>query len=188
MTLTSDLIKKSLYQSSVFSVVGQHLGPYVNSDCKLWSSNTNCECDQGAHDSWLVTLSANDSLPVVSVSSGFFHFETCGVTPTPKGGSNGGPNGAASQSTVWIIVVIVVGVVIGLIFVFIAVHLRMAKRRARQAAINAAPKGEVTLVFTDVQDSTRLWDVCPNMRDALETHNDIMRDLIEKHNVCAVPL
>ena len=45
----------------------------------------------------------------------------------------------------------------------------------------APPTGEVTLVFTDVQGSTALWDRdAEAMRDALELHDRILRDLIER--------
>lgn len=43
------------------------------------------------------------------------------------------------------------------------------------------PRGEVTLVFTDVQDSTLLWDQAPmSMADALDRHNDLARSLCAK--------
>lgn len=43
----------------------------------------------------------------------------------------------------------------------------------------AAPEGTVTLVFTDVQGSTALWDRSPEvMRRALELHDRLLRDAI----------
>jgi class 3 adenylate cyclase len=46
-----------------------------------------------------------------------------------------------------------------------------------------APRGEVTLVFTDVQDSTLLWDKAPmSMADALDRHNDLARALCSKYS------
>ena len=42
-----------------------------------------------------------------------------------------------------------------------------------------APAGTVTLVFTDVQGSTRLWERCgAGMRGALEVHDRVLRELL----------
>ena len=45
------------------------------------------------------------------------------------------------------------------------------------------PTGTVTLLFTDIEGSTRLWEERPEaMRVALARHDDIMRQCIERHN------
>ena len=45
------------------------------------------------------------------------------------------------------------------------------------------PTGEVTLAFTDVQGSTRLWESDPAaMTDALRLHDLLIRDLIVRHH------
>lgn len=45
------------------------------------------------------------------------------------------------------------------------------------------PKGELSIVFTDVQGSTKLWEHDPEMMfHALEIHNDIIRIKIKEHN------
>ena len=42
-----------------------------------------------------------------------------------------------------------------------------------------APTGQVTLVFTDVQGSTVLWDQVPDgMRESLALHDAIMRETL----------
>jgi adenylate cyclase len=39
-----------------------------------------------------------------------------------------------------------------------------------------APKGQVSLVFTDIKNSTFLWETLPKaMQSAIKTHNEIMR-------------
>lgn len=46
-----------------------------------------------------------------------------------------------------------------------------------------APTGDVTLLFSDVENSTVLWDEVPLlMRDALAVHNRIIRSLMQKHS------
>jgi predicted ATPase/class 3 adenylate cyclase len=43
--------------------------------------------------------------------------------------------------------------------------------------------GTVALVFTDIQDSTRLWERCAGgMRGALELHDRVLRGLLEPHH------
>ena len=45
------------------------------------------------------------------------------------------------------------------------------------------PSGEVTLLFTDIEGSTRLWDTAPEaMTKALRRHDVILREVIEMHD------
>jgi class 3 adenylate cyclase len=42
------------------------------------------------------------------------------------------------------------------------------------------PRGTVTFLFTDIEDSTRWWEEAPtDMAGALQVHDDIVRDAIE---------
>ena len=44
------------------------------------------------------------------------------------------------------------------------------------------PVGTVTFLFTDIEDSTRLWEESPvDMADALRVHDTIVRGTIERH-------
>ena len=44
------------------------------------------------------------------------------------------------------------------------------------------PGGTVTFLFTDVEDSTRSWEEAPaETATALQVHNAILRDAIERH-------
>ena len=48
---------------------------------------------------------------------------------------------------------------------------------------DAAPTGTVTLVFTDIQGSTMLWErFKTDFKRLLDLHNKIVRDLIEAHD------
>ena len=47
--------------------------------------------------------------------------------------------------------------------------------------MTAAPQGTVTLVFTDVQGSTLLWDLYPDgMHQALQVHNQVLRTVLKE--------
>ena len=55
------------------------------------------------------------------------------------------------------------------------------RRRVAAFKVPAAPSGTVTIVFTDVQDSTKLWDRDPEMmRRVLTAHDAIMRSAIAR--------
>ena len=46
----------------------------------------------------------------------------------------------------------------------------------------AAPSGTVTFLFSDIQDSTRLWDESPvDMAAAVQIHDSILRNVIDRH-------
>lgn len=55
------------------------------------------------------------------------------------------------------------------------------------------PTGHVAIVFTDIQESTAVWDAAPNMfKRALAMHNIMMRRLLVEHrsfflNGCCMP-
>jgi class 3 adenylate cyclase len=58
----------------------------------------------------------------------------------------------------------------------------------RPSAMNKAkdmryPEGDVTIVFTDVQGSTSLWETCPSdMKKALDIHDMILRQCYSDHH------
>lgn len=61
------------------------------------------------------------------------------------------------------------------------------KRALRTSFVNVAkslspPKGNVTIVYTDVQGSTLLWESCPSaMQKAQDIHDTIMRQCYSNH-------
>lgn len=48
----------------------------------------------------------------------------------------------------------------------------------RVASETAAPQGTVALVFTDIRNSTALWETNPGMQNAMRIHHELMRRLI----------
>jgi class 3 adenylate cyclase len=50
------------------------------------------------------------------------------------------------------------------------------------AEVGSVPSGTVTLLFTDVEDSTRLWDEhSDEMRRSMQRHDGIVRSVIAGH-------
>ena len=79
----------------------------------------------------------------------------------------------------------VIGVPSGAAVVVLLVALIVGYRRqaARRRLLQAVPQGEVAFVFTDIQNSTHLWESYPEMPEALEVHNEVMRDLIRGYGM-----
>jgi class 3 adenylate cyclase len=58
----------------------------------------------------------------------------------------------------------------------------LAPSRLGWAEMGAMPSGTVTLLFTDIEGSTRAWDAHPTeMREALQRHDDLVRDAVARH-------
>jgi len=55
--------------------------------------------------------------------------------------------------------------------------------RYRSGMPRGFPRGTVTFLFTDVEDSTRLWEEAPTeMADGVRVHDAIVRGTIERHD------
>eukprot|EP01010_Urceolus_cornutus_P001459 NODE_19_length_3432_cov_183.249187_g15_i0.p1 GENE.NODE_19_length_3432_cov_183.249187_g15_i0~~NODE_19_length_3432_cov_183.249187_g15_i0.p1 ORF type:complete len:1000 (-),score=208.09 NODE_19_length_3432_cov_183.249187_g15_i0:431-3070(-) len=60
---------------------------------------------------------------------------------------------------------------------------RLRSLVANNEEANTGPTGNISLVFTDVQNSTKLWEQHPeDMRQALRLHNAVMREEIALHD------
>jgi len=56
-------------------------------------------------------------------------------------------------------------------------------REMKKATDLYFPKGDVTIIFTDVQSSTALWESCPtDMKMATDIHDTIMRQCYTNHH------
>eukprot|EP00906_Rhabdomonas_costata_P011296 RCo016032 len=110
--------------------------------------------------------------------------------PCPAGTSNTAPGLAqcysnpTDPSPFRLIIALVVGVGGGcLVMVGFVVCLVLGRRRREHARrlLDNAPTGLVTIVFTDIQGSTLLWDQQPaEMSAALEIHNRVIRSELMK--------
>eukprot|EP00906_Rhabdomonas_costata_P021271 RCo030896 len=106
----------------------------------------------------------------------------------PVGTSNSGPGLTTcypipGPSSVNITVPLIVGLGGGCLLLLLAAFVGMHVRRQRQSRrlLAMAPTGQVTMVFTDVQGSTSLWDQHPEaMSIALDIHNQVIREELPK--------
>jgi class 3 adenylate cyclase/ABC-type branched-subunit amino acid transport system substrate-binding protein len=89
--------------------------------------------------------------------------------------------GESADNTVLLAVIIPIVLVITIVAIALGVRAATAGANARNTAY--APKGgRVTLMFTDVQDSTKLWSTVPMcMSIALDIHHVVIRQAIDKH-------
>eukprot|EP00906_Rhabdomonas_costata_P011058 RCo015563 len=175
--MTSGMFRKAFYVASVFGVEGLILGPFQDSSCGSNSDYAACECNQGLRGVWFTKLVATTSgagTPSVLALNVTFPIEGCGVQPTESSMK------PASSSSLVMNVVIGVATPAAAMVILSSVYVVCARRRRRIKALSDAPSGEVTVVFTDVQDSTKLWDTCDGMKDALVTHNAVMREAIQR--------
>ncbi|KAG2393560.1 hypothetical protein C9374_007091 [Naegleria lovaniensis] len=74
-------------------------------------------------------------------------------------------------------------VIICFLFLIVMVSVLMHRKKVRQQLLRYAPKTlPITVVFTDIQNSTLLWNIFPDkMKTALEIHNLIIRVNIAKY-------
>jgi class 3 adenylate cyclase len=83
---------------------------------------------------------------------------------------------------------IIIAIVIpAVVVVFFLAFAGLARRHASMQnnvrdVANAPRSGRITFIFTDIQDSTKLWSTCPvAMSQALDTHHAVIRSAITAH-------
>jgi class 3 adenylate cyclase/ABC-type branched-subunit amino acid transport system substrate-binding protein len=86
-----------------------------------------------------------------------------------------------TDNTVIIAVVVPIAVVVALVMAGLVYRTVTASNQTRN--VGYAPKsGKITLMFTDVQDSTKLWSTVPMcMSIALDLHHALIRESINAH-------
>ena len=100
-----------------------------------------------------------------------------------------------SFSTVGVSVQIVLGITIFLFILLFMLYIfvdfeqtqivKVLEKKARN--VEHAPKEHVAIIFTDVQNSTGLWEQHPDaMRTAMTLHHNTIREVIQKHKAYEV--
>ena len=80
-----------------------------------------------------------------------------------------------------------IGVVAGCFLLFLLIKSEISRRKNVRSVGNAPTTGSVTLVFTDIQASTRLWSAVPAaMSVALDLHHAVIRRCIASHRAYEV--
>jgi len=86
----------------------------------------------------------------------------------------------------------IVGPIVGvlgliLILFFVVVKYQRGELQRRTRDVTNAPKQKVTIIFTDIQSSTKLWESHPkDMLKAVEIHHTTVRKVIAKHKAYEV--
>jgi adenylate cyclase len=174
--ISSSSIIDSFYTKTFFFVDGFKLGP-IGSDCGT-SSSPYCGCNQMMHQTsvlaagTLVSPSYNGAplYGAVELNDYLFSFSTCGVVfPIYTFPS-------------YLIIVIIACIVVVMAIISIILGIIAWRYRVHRLIRYAPNTGQMVLAFTDVQNSTKLWNTKPQeMKAALKIHNTIMRRLINKY-------
>ncbi|KAL9653200.1 hypothetical protein ABK040_009506 [Willaertia magna] len=178
-TITSNDIVDKAYSQSVYNIGNiLELGP-IGSECVASSSavtTTNsiadlslpslgCDCNQLSRHVVIYNASSNDAIYDNE-------FETCGAQVIP----------ATALSTVAIIIICLTVPLSLLIIVIVSVILYRLYLK-RKLSLNAPKSGKIAIIFTDIQNSSVLWQTNEKaMREALIIHNHIMRKNLEHYN------
>lgn len=154
---------QSMYEISVFNINGVRLGP-ISVECGT-KINEFCDCNQLSHH-----------VPVVGKKSVTLQFTSCGVSLSV-------PPTQDIAGAVALLVIIFGALFIAILFSIIMSIVLIWWCRRTNANLKFAPKtGEMVLVFTDVQNSTKLWSQLGNdMAKALKIHNTVIRKLIKQY-------
>eukprot|EP00672_Neobodo_designis_P018222 CAMPEP_0174828918 /NCGR_PEP_ID=MMETSP1114-20130205/1607_1 /TAXON_ID=312471 /ORGANISM="Neobodo designis, Strain CCAP 1951/1" /LENGTH=1021 /DNA_ID=CAMNT_0016062651 /DNA_START=100 /DNA_END=3165 /DNA_ORIENTATION=+ len=105
-------------------------------------------------------------------------------TRAPAGGARSCQPAAASDKTTVIALAVVLPLLV--VIAVIAVAIGMKRQSDLSASVrdvaNAPREGTITIMFTDIQDSTKLWSTCPMaMSVALDTHHRVIREAIQRN-------
>lgn len=100
--------------------------------------------------------------------------ETVCIPKPADAGEKGTP--VAVAVAVPIVCVLAIGAVVW------GVYNEVQKRKNVRNVANAPKGGEVTLMFTDIEASTKLWSTCPqSMSVSLDIHHAVIRECISRH-------
>ena len=171
---TPSAILKAWYAVSVIAVSSADLiGAYSNNTC-FSDADTVCQTNVGARQ--INTMSLDD---VTSGAASVTSYQSTFVFSSGRISYQGLPTSSSLSSGA--LAGIVVGACVGaMLLVAVIVCSRADGRNNKYAPKD--PNKPFTLVFTDIQSSTALWANAPDaMAPALETHHELIRQLIKKH-------
>ncbi|KAL0491910.1 hypothetical protein AKO1_010070 [Acrasis kona] len=138
--------------------------------CNASQTSKCVNCNQLLRSVYITSSSYNGTNMERNNELYVFNFETCGVVITP---ANVAPIYIASFTTVSAVVLLIICVVCIIVYVKVRSHVKIG---------NAPKTGEMCVAFTDVQNSTLLWQQYPEeMKIALKVHNDIVRKSIRTY-------
>ncbi|KAL0486290.1 adenylate cyclase [Acrasis kona] len=156
----------NIYINSVINIDGYKFGP-VGLACNSMTSDScdtsNCDCNQLSHQ--VNVMSA--------VHSYAFSFFGCGVTYP------------STTNTFNLLFLLFIALFIALLVtvVIMAVVIFLWYKKKHVDVRNAPKTGNMVLAFTDVQNSTKLWNTLgQDMPKSLKVHNHVMRKLIKQYN------
>lgn len=82
-----------------------------------------------------------------------------------------------------IIIIFSISSFLFIFFVFVIISYirfttKSAKKNRHVSLSRDPPEGELIIVFSDIENSTLLWEKCPDMQKVLEMHDEILRNSI----------
>ncbi|EFC40540.1 predicted protein [Naegleria gruberi] len=133
------------------------------------SASSSCDCNQGPRSVLLSSLNVENGTTSFTDISFDFSFSTCGVAIVP-------PAVTKLQIAMIVLSLVIFFSILGCIGI---IYWRYLK--TRQGNTTYAPKtGNIACAFTDVQNSTVLWEAdAKAMREALKLHNEVLRKNLE---------
>eukprot|EP00667_Euglena_gracilis_P000632 EG_transcript_632 len=152
------------YEVKVLTVGNLLLGPYYSDNCTA-TQQSECECAEGTRA--VAVRSAASSAP-----QALYAIATCHVVFLPLASTT-------SSDVVPTIVGVVAGVAVSGLLAAALAH-RLGHRSHAVAPKDTSKP--FCVLFTDIQASTHLWAVAPDvMASALTTHHALIRKLIARH-------
>eukprot|EP00906_Rhabdomonas_costata_P011353 RCo016137 len=155
------------------------------------------QCGADFGDTFVVQLwdgEAGDEPSVVTVVALF-----CTTCPAPRvldsytGTCQACPHGLVYDGTIvgrcvpaeavlwWFFPAILAPAGIAAVLLAGGVALLCRRRSQRRRVLHSVPQGELAFVFTDIQNSTHLWETYQDMPLALEVHHEVVRALIRRY-------
>ncbi|EFC50258.1 extracellular ligand-binding receptor [Naegleria gruberi] len=157
----ADFLKK-VYEISSFELGDLKIGSFI--DCTSTNNSQCMSCNQGIRSMIIAkTIRIGDFVQLIE--SGRYSYETCGVVASTKD--------LTSHILLFVLVILITLVIIMIILLSILISYKIITKGKES---QYAPISKGTFAFTDIQNSTFLWQTNEKaMKIALSIHNKIMR-------------